>query len=315
LELLVKSKQDRTKKIVSKFLKKHYPNVVETKDYIFAEGAIPIALVAHMDTVFEDDIGVKELYYDRQKNVMFSPTGAGFDDKAGVFGIIQIVRSGLRPHVIFTTDEEIGGAGASELAKLPCPFEDLRYLIQLDRRGSDDCVFYNCDNAVFEDYIQDFGFTWNYGSFSDISTLCPAWGIAGVNLSIGYHDEHTRQEILMVSQFISTITKVKKMLNEKDIPSFEYIPSKYDGLKLFEKWYASTSNDIIKCDNCGKYFMEEEMFPALGLDGQTKFYCPDCLSTKVAWCERCGEAFEKATPDDPDTGLCKHCREVMGCSK
>ena len=41
-----------------------------------------------------------------QKNVMISPDGLGADDRAGVFMIMNIVKAGFRPHVIFTTDEE-----------------------------------------------------------------------------------------------------------------------------------------------------------------------------------------------------------------
>ena len=319
LELLIKSKQDRTKRIVSKFLKKYYPNMIETKDYIFAEGAIPIALVAHMDTVFEDDIGDKELFYDKEKNVMFSPQGAGFDDKAGVFAIIQIIRSGLRPHVIFTTDEECGAFGAEALAKLSCPFSDLRYIIQLDRRGSDDCVFYDCSNVPFEDYIENFGFTWSYGSFTDISVLCPAWEVAGVNLSVGYRDEHTRGEVLFVGQFLNTVNKVKKMLTAEMPQKFEYIPNPYSKYSLFfDKWYGTNigQDGVIKCDNCKKYFLETDIFPAVGLNKKTKFYCCDCIADKVAWCRLCGEAYEKLTADAPDEGVCPNCvEEVSECSK
>lgn len=318
LELLIKSKQDRTKRIVSKFLKKYYPNMVEAKEYIFAEGDIPIALVAHMDTVFENDIGDKELFYDKDKNVMFSPQGAGFDDKAGIMAIIQIVRSGLRPHVIFTTDEECGAFGAEALAKLSCPFSDLRYIIQLDRRGSDDCVFYDCNNIQFENYVESFGFIWNYGSFSDISVLCPAWGVAGVNLSIGYRDEHTRGEVLFVGQFLNTVSKVKKMLTTEMPQQFEYIPNVYSKYNLFfDKWYGKTGGQegVIKCDVCKKYYIEDDMFPVVGLNKETKFYCYDCID-KAAWCRLCGEAYEKFSADAPDEGVCPNCvEEVSECSK
>ena len=101
-------------------LRKIYPTVLETKDYICAEGVIPIALVAHMDTVFFKP--ATTIYYDRQKNTMWSPMGLGADDRAGVFAIIQILQSGLRPHIIFTTDEEKGCLGAEALAKTECPF-------------------------------------------------------------------------------------------------------------------------------------------------------------------------------------------------
>ena len=100
-----------------------------------------------MDTVFKHP--AREVFYDRQQNVIWSPDGLGADDRAGVFAIIQIIKKGLRPHIIFTTDEESGAWGATALSKEQCPFEDLRYVIELDRRGSNDCVFYDCENLEF----------------------------------------------------------------------------------------------------------------------------------------------------------------------
>lgn len=60
---------------------------------------------------------------------MWSPQGLGADDRAGIFAIIQIIKSGLRPHIILTTDEEVGGVGADLLSKNGNPFADLRYII------------------------------------------------------------------------------------------------------------------------------------------------------------------------------------------
>lgn len=306
-EQLASLRQSSLKKVLASFLKKHYTKVIDTKDYIFAEGDIPIALVAHMDTVFKNP--PHEIFYDEKHNVMWSPQGLGADDRAGVFAILQIIKGGLKPHIIFTTDEEYGAIGASKLALLDCPFSDLRYLIQLDRRGSDDCVFYNCNNDEFVDYIENFGFVWNYGSFTDISELCPAWGIAGVNLSVGYRDEHSTNEILFVGQLLSTINKVKKMLMEKNIPQFKYIPL-YD---YYDDWYITGKNiyghEVIKCEGCGKYHLEEEMFPAVMQNKTTKFYCSECLADKVAWCKVCNSAFEKYSPEAPTTGTCPLCIE------
>lgn len=317
-QLLVLS-QRSLKKVLSTFLKRHYPKVIETKDYIYAEGTIPVALVAHMDTVFKNP--PEEIFFDPKHNVMWSPQGLGADDRAGVFGIVQIIRSGLLPHVIFTTDEERGALGAMQLAKLDCPFSDVKYLIQLDRRGSDDCVFYECDNKEFVDYVEDFGFSLNYGSFSDISELCPAWGVAGVNLSIGYRDEHSETEVLFVGQMLATIAKVKKMLNAAETAKrFEYIPSPVTNFPFSQNWYnwgtitygLSDEPNVMKCNGCKKYFMEEELFPTVMLDKTTKFYCPDCMVDKIAWCDECGSAYEKYSPEAPDTGICPICSEISG---
>ena len=292
-ETLVSLTQEQLQKVLSLWLKKYYneSNIVITDKYLYAKGEIPIALVAHMDTVFKVPPKQEEIFYDKQKNVIWSPAGLGADDRAGVFAILSIVGSGLRPHVIFTTDEEIGAVGADALSQLPCPFEDLRYLIQLDRRGHDDCVFYDCDNKKFVAYVESFGFVENWGSFSDISMLCPEWKIAGVNLSIGYFNEHSTNEHLNVSILLSTISKVKKMLKAEDIPSFEYIPAPV----FWKKAFGWRAGDECICAGCGKSFKVEECFDVKMLDGSVKFFCQDCAiapENRITWCNKCYEAFE-----------------------
>ena len=313
-EQLASLTQGSLKQVLASFLKKHYSKVIHTKDYIFAEGDIPVGLVAHMDTVFKEP--PTEIFFDQTKNVMWSPQGLGADDRAGVFAIVQIIRAGYRPHVIFTTDEEVGGIGAMAIAELDCPFSDLKYLIELDRRGSNDCVFYDCDNRPFNEYVETFGFEWNFGTYSDICDICEAWKVAGVNLSIGYRDEHSDTEVLFVGQMLSTIEKVKNMLDDAENlkTPFAYIPNARTRWSYAygygSDWYNSHS-EIFKCQGCGKYYMEEEMFPAVMIDGGTRYYCPDCLIGSVAWCDECGSAFQKVSPDAPDSGLCPKCKGVV----
>lgn len=316
MEMLINANQAKTKTILNTFLKKYYKKTIITKDYTIAEGTIPIALVAHLDTVFEDSIAKygRDLFYDENRNVMFSPYGGGFDDKAGVFAIIQLIRRGLRPHVILTTDEEIGVLGALKVAGLTCPFSELKYIIELDRRGSNDCVFYDCINQDFIDYVESFGFSFNHGSFSDISELCPAWRVAGVNLSVGYYNEHSESEILYVGQLMATIEKVHKMLSTaEEAPSFIYIPSPNS---FGKNWYFTKTpfaneledNQVLKCEKCKKYFMEEELFPTVNLKKGTSFFCPDCMVNHIGWCSKCGNAYE-LNPNTADAGLCPFCKE------
>lgn len=333
MESLVGVDQTSLQKVLHKFLKRHYKKkkIVYTEDFLLAEGDIPIALVAHMDTVFKQPAA--ELFYDRQKNVMWSPTGMGADDRAGVFSIIKIIEAGFRPHVIFTTDEEIGCVGSNELSYHPCPFEDLRFIIQLDRRGANDCVFYECDNQEFEKYIEDFGFVTNFGSFTDICELCPRWKVAGVNLSIGYRDEHTTSEILFVGQMLNTIEKVKKILSETNIPSFKYIPSPYSyvgrGWGNYYPPYPGEEDEYIptdadwaawdmvqtqcKCSNCKKFVYEEDALPVKLIKGGKAFWCTDCLVEHADICSMCNEVFEISGPHDYVNGkpICTDCRKKL----
>ena len=254
--------------------------------------------MAHVDTVFPEP--PEDIYYDREKGVMWSPQGLGADDRAGVFAILKIIQSGLRPTIIFTTDEEVGGLGAAQLVKdFPeCPIPGLKYLIQLDRRGTNDCVFYDCYNEDFITYVESFGFIEAFGTFSDIAELCPAWDVVGVNLSIGYENEHTRYETLHLKPWMATIEKVKRMLKEKDIPDFEYIEYSYsyNGTKWgydekYKDWYDYTPH--YRCKSCGKSFCEYEVIPTRNKNKKIVYYCPDCCVDNVTWCLDCGTAYEK----------------------
>lgn len=315
LKSVVSLKQSSLLKTLEVFLKKKYDEVIATKEYLIAKGTIPVALVAHMDTVFKTP--PKNIYYDREMGVIWSPEGGCGDDRAGVFAILKIIQSGLQPTVIFTTDEEIGGLGAEKLVKdFPEAPTKLNYIIQLDRHGTNDCVFYDCNNPKFVDYVENFGFIENYGSFSDISEICPAWDMAGVNLSIGYEDEHSVSETLHVNPLLKTIAQVKKMLREEFIPEFKYISSvsaSYWNRYIYKGSYGSwdfVDDDAIICDGCHSPFENYEMIPAIDLDGVThKHFCPDCCVTHVNWCIKCGEAFET---DGTSEKLCYKCRNDKG---
>ena len=343
IEIFFQLKEETLLKTMKEYLKKHYEKIHMSKDYLIAIGEIPVALIAHLDTVFP--YSPSHIYYDRVKNVMWSPEGLGADDRAGVYSIVQIIKSGYRPTIIFTTDEEVGALGAREIVKVfPKAPTELKYIIQLDRRGYNDCVFYNCDNTNFEQYIESFGFMTKIGSFSDISVICPAWEVAGVNLSVGYYDEHSRSETLHVDEMLTTIQKVKNML--KDINNAEFY--KYVAKPYLSDWYSKDyfgealtkflkdnkdriennplayayddtyddttiydEHQIRSCALCEVNDHEYNMYPIKTSDNKTAWICLDCMSYAdiLGWCERCGEAFYY--PDDPTyttyNSLCKDC--------
>lgn len=307
-EKIVKLEQKQLHNLMGSILKKRYETVKITNDYIYAIGDIPIGLVAHLDTVFTTP--VVDLYYDNQKKVFWSPEGLGADDRAGVYAILDIIQSGLRPHIILTTDEEKGCIGAGILSKEKNPFPELKYLIQLDRRNTNDCVFYDCNTKDFIKYIESFGFIEAYGTFSDISMLCPAWEVCGVNLSVGYQNEHTRYENLNIKALEDTIKKVKNMLNAKDIPTFEYEEEPYANWynSTYYPWAYPSDDDGIHCSRCKKLVSEYEVIPVRTEDKKTVYYCIDCISSpKVGWCKSCSEAFLTEKNQD----YCKICREGL----
>ena len=318
--------QESLLKIMKRYLTSKYDTVYLSDQYVVAVGDIPVALVAHLDTVFSAP--PQNIFYDKTKNVMWSPEGLGADDRAGVYAIVQLLKRGLRPTVIFTTDEEKGAIGATALTldhpELPEPLKKLKYIIQLDRRGSNDCVFYDCENAEFEKYVEQFGFVTSFGTFSDISVICPSWEIAGVNLSIGYINEHSYAELLYVGNMLSTINKVEKMLKDAsdDMESFKYIPSQYS---LFSQninedygwdpswgiskkdWISWCQPSMSSCGFCHAQVDEYELYPVKSVTGIIHA-CNECLSNldKVNWCKKCGEPFYH-TEDSHSKLVCFDC--------
>ena len=232
--------------------------------YIIAEGDLPICLCAHMDTVFP--IPPKDIYFDSEQSIMWSPQGLGADDRAGIYCIINLLEMGFKPSIILTDLEEYGGKGADALvAKYPtCPFQKCKALIQLDRQGENDSVFYECDNVEFENKINSYGFKTDFGSFTDISIIAPTWEIAAVNLSVGYKNEHQYIETLNLKQCHATINKVSKMLKDcNNWGYYVYIPLVY--LNPFLPYISSETNNNQEpwwisqtCKYCGKQLEVDE---------------------------------------------------------
>lgn len=330
LEKILKSTQAGLIKSLSTFFRGVYgeKDVIATADYIVAKGDIPVGIVAHADTVHATP--VQDLYFDRIKNTMWSPEGLGADDRAGVFAMIKILQSGLRPTLIVTTDEEVGGIGASKLVG-DIRNMDLNFLIELDRRGGQDAVFYDCDNLDFEDYIEDFGFKTSWGSFSDICILCPVWGMAGVNLSIGYYNEHTSREILVVDEMLDTIEKTENILRSvSDADTFEFIEAVSSYSKYFKSGgsydsysyygYSSaygcsdgdyfedgyTGEDANKgldyCYACMGTFKEKDLL----ITSESLQYCERCYDSLYTMCPECGDDFYNR---DGTAKECDNCSE------
>lgn len=269
IKTLCKLSEKNLKKNLVKFLTDHKYVPVYTDKFIIAEGALPICLVAHMDTVFARP--PQEFFYDEAKNVLWSPQGAGFDDRAGIHIILTLIIQGYKPSVIFTSGEEIGGVGAKELIKYhpECPFLDCKALIELDRAGEKDSVFYDCDNQSFENYINKFGFETDFGTYSDICFIAPEWRIAAVNLSVGYENEHSLSEHLYCNWTDKTIGKVGKILSAADnMPPFAYVPS-----PLVKENY----NNL--CCICGRRVNEGYVYDLMG---DKSLFCKDCYKTLVS---------------------------------
>ena len=210
-ETILRLPQMELKKRLKAELKSRGYPVTDKPGYLYAEGTIPVLLVAHMDTVHRQP--VEQICYSADRAVAMSPQGIGGDDRCGVWMILQILRT-ANCHVLFCEDEETGGHGARAFTKSGIK-PDVNYIVELDRTGSNDAVFYQCRNRQFERHINSFGFQTAFGSFSDISILAPHLNLAAVNLSTGYYHAHQPGEYVRLDEVEDLVGRIAKLLQTK----------------------------------------------------------------------------------------------------
>lgn len=225
---ICKMSQKNLKKYVKNRLSSTHKDITAGDGFVYAAGTFPVLLVAHLDTV-HDHLPTKVMY-DANKEAFYCDEGIGGDDRCGVYMIFEVLKR-FNCSVLFCEDEESGCIGAKKFIKTDLAKElEFNYIIEFDRRGSNDAVFYDCDNEEFEEFITKEFYKTSYGSFSDISVIAPFIKCAAVNLSCGYHEAHTKKEYVVIPEMEASIEAACKILERTtDEDKFEYIESKYAG--------------------------------------------------------------------------------------
>jgi len=200
----------KTQKEVIKYVK----DILKSKKISFKEHCgnlysirfegLPV-FVAHMDTVNDFDMK-KQLMFDKELQILSRQDGIlGADDKAGVNLILNHIEN---VNFIFTIDEEIGALGMQDLVDKSKLLEDLiefnvSCAIELDRKGTNDILgdahgYCGKDLQVqLENALP--AYLGNVGVFTDIDYLCDI--IASTNISVGYFNQHSKNEYLDVKHF------------------------------------------------------------------------------------------------------------------
>lgn len=266
-------KKDLHSWLINKYGKK---NVVNEDGYLYAKGTEPVLMTAHMDTVHD----VKPRVILHKDGIISSPQGIGGDDRCGIWMITEIInKTDHRPSILFCEDEEIGGIGSSKFCKSKYidDLKEMKFLIELDRANKNDLVFYDDENEDFICWCEnETGYRYNWGSFSDISHLCPKCGVSGVNISCGYYKAHTLEEYVVMEEMYESTRIALHLLEQADkVEQFEYIEYKYGKLSSqYSLWdddyceytihYYDNGNIIYEtilegsseCEALGQFFMD-----------------------------------------------------------
>ncbi len=199
--------------------------------FLYVRGARPnkVLLVAHADTYWDHEYGYdpgpthKTKIEDGNILAVNEEFGLGADDRAGC-AMLWLLKD-LGHSLLVTNGEEHGQHGSSWLMSDNKDIadeinHDHQFVVQLDRRNSADYKCYDVGTHEFRSYVADkTGYTEpDRRSSTDIKTLCRE--VAGVNLSVGYHNEHGNQEHLNIAEWEHTLNLCCRWMTERELPGF-----------------------------------------------------------------------------------------------
>lgn len=200
--------------------------------FVYGKGARnnKVLMVAHADTYWDsryflgnEGNRVTQDLYEENGAIYNRNGGLGADNRAGCAMLWLLRESG---HSLLLVDgEEHGQRGANWLMEENGDIageiqNEHSFAIEFDRRNATDFKCYYVGTDEFRSYLNA---RTHYTepdrhSTTDISHLCRR--ICGVNLSVGYRNEHTPQEHIFVQEWFDTLNLCREWLAEPELPSF-----------------------------------------------------------------------------------------------
>ena len=182
----------------------------------------------------EEDILVTDHYILLSPECKSSIQCLGADDRVGVKTILDILEMGLRPHILFTTDEEVGCVGSRKAVEENA-LEELKtasMLIQIDRGVHEsswhEMVTYDFDPKSHKAIFDELGKTYKMatGSYTDVAVLGPHLNKPIVNVSASYRHEHTTDEFINLDAYVYNTQGLIKFIEwavKQDTSDWKYV--------------------------------------------------------------------------------------------
>ena len=194
-----------------------------------------VLLVAHADTVWDRVykrlVSGPKVLVQENGSIFNANGGLGADDRAGC-AIVWLLYKELGHSVLIVDGEESGRHGSHWMINNNQDIvyeitKDHQFIIEFDRCNGKDFKCYNIPVADgFRGYIESVTAYEepNRDSITDIVTLCDkdnGIDLSGVNLSTGFHYEHSDDEYLDIQEWQNTLDICRKWLSEKHLPRYE----------------------------------------------------------------------------------------------
>lgn len=162
----------------------------------------------HLDTVHKEPplpILANGVLFDGSGN------GIGGDDKCGIIACLELLQN-TPCKCIFFVEEEKGGTGSRVYDQKN--LSDCSFLIEIDRKGSEDLIFVSGTEKLcskeFQTTVENHfvGFKKAQGTFTDVNVLDET-KLNMMNISCGYYLPHTNSEYVLLEHLQNTISLLK----------------------------------------------------------------------------------------------------------
>jgi hypothetical protein len=176
-------------------------------------------IASHLDTVHDIHKEFKVMSSKgKDGNLMLSAfsgakqVGVGGDDKCGIFTNLFMLEKFDNIKAVFFTQEEVGliGSGNADADW----FNDVGYIIQLDRWGASDFIsIYGGEPTISDEFankveniMDEYSFNHTEGLITDsIGLWSDGIGVSCVNVSCGYYLHHTDDEVIDTNELWNSI--------------------------------------------------------------------------------------------------------------
>lgn len=202
--------------------------------------------------------------------------GLGADDKNGCWIALKALQHFSALKVALFVEEEIGCRGSSD-ADMRF-FNDCRFALQCDRKGSSDLITQIgwtdlCSHEFLKAIEADkFGYRNETGLMTDIEALKEnGLEVSAVNISCGYYNPHTDEEITVISDLLNCKSFVFHIIEN----ATEVYPHTPDELYMYRQdEQLEELIDLLDYNCCydpsltaeDYYHYYKDMFPNLSLD-------------------------------------------------
>lgn len=213
----------------------------------------------HLDTASYDQVTVNHV----EDGEFIKTDGSsilGADDKAGVVVLLHLIENNIPGLYYFFLGEERGCVGSRKVASLHKnkPIEYINKVVSFDRRGYDSVITHQMSGrCCSQEFARDLSsklnqeLTFNYkpdstGIYTDSAQFVTIYPEC-TNISVGYHNEHTKSEsqnILHLQKLCDTVVKInwENLTVNRDPSNKSYYDSDDDLDYGFGYHYNTNSN-------------------------------------------------------------------------